>query len=304
MIGKTRHLRTATAAEMPALHGQFSQGCGVLQHCPAPGSSRHTRYAPSAALANWVQHFWIETWDWDGAAPQHREVLPHPCVHLVFVPGRSRIFGVQLGRFIRELRGRGCIVGVKFRPGAFYPFLHRPVSGIANTSLPLEGLFVGAADAEREVFASSDDAEMIDVASRFIAARLPRPDPAVGMACRIVEAVAADKGITRVEHILARWGIKERTLQRLFTRYVGASARWVIKRYRVYEALERLHSNEYSDWAHLALELGYFDQAHFINDFRKLVGCTPVDYHRACRSTTSKWSTRSGNSISAARSSG
>ena len=102
-----------------------------------------------------------------------------------------------------------------------------------------------------------------------------------------MEAIAADKEITRVEHILARWGIKERTLQRLFARYVGASARWVIKRYRVYESLEWLDSDPYPDWARLALELGYFDQSHFINDFRRLVGCTPVDYHRACRSTTS-----------------
>ena len=283
MIGKSRQL---AAEGRPHLHGQFSQGCGVLQHSPSPGSYRHTRYAPSSALANWVQHFWIETWNWDGAEPQRREVLPHPCVHLAFVPGRSRIFGVQLGRFVRELRGQGRVVGVKFRPGAFYPFLLRPVTTIANTSLPLQELFVGAAGAEREVFASSDDAEMIEVASHFIGARLPRWDPAIGLACEIVEAIAADNEITRVEHILARWEMKERTLQRLFARYVGASARWVIKRYRVYESLEWLSSDQYPDWAHLALELGYFDQAHFINDFRKLVGWTPVDYHRACRSMT------------------
>ncbi|MBS0418769.1 MAG: AraC family transcriptional regulator [Proteobacteria bacterium] len=259
----------------------------MLQHSPSPGSYRHTRHAPSPVLANWVLHFWIETWDWDGAAPQRREVLPHPCVHLAFVPGRSRIFGVQLSKFSRELRGQGRVVGVKFRPGAFYPFLHRPVSTIANSSLPLQELFIGAADAEREMFARSNDAEIIEVASRFIAERLPQEDPAVGTACEIVEAIATDKAITRVQHILARWETKERTLQRLFARYVGASARWVIKRYRVYESLESLDSDPYPDWARLALELGYFDQAHFINDFRKLVGCTPVDYHRACRSTTS-----------------
>jgi len=288
MIGKTRQLRTSTAEERPPLHGQFSQGCGVLQHSPPPGSYRHTRYAPRPELAGWVQHFWIETWDWDGAAPQRREVLPHPCVHLALVPGRSRIFGVQLGRFVRELRGQGRVVGVKFRPGAFYPFLLRPVSTIADTSLLLQELFVGAADAEREVFASGDDTEMIDAASRFITARLPRQDPTVGTACGIVEAIAADKEITRVEHILARWEIKERTLQRLFARYVGASARWVIKRYRVYESLEWLDSDQHPDWARLALELGYFDQAHFINDFRKLVGCTPVDYHRSAGASSKK----------------
>jgi AraC-like DNA-binding protein len=64
----------------------------------------------------------------------------------------------------------------------------------------------------------------------------------------------------------------------LFRRYVGASARWVIKRYRLYEALDRLNGPTRSDWADLAQELGYFDQAHFINDFKKIVGRSPSAY--------------------------
>jgi AraC-like DNA-binding protein len=74
--------------------------------------------------------------------------------------------------------------------------------------------------------------------------------------------------------------MKERTLQRLFDRYVGASARWVIKRYRVYEALESMRPGAPIEWAALAQDLGYFDQAHFINDFKKLVGCLPSEYVR------------------------
>jgi len=271
MIGKSRQ---------PTPRAVFGQGCGVLQHSPPPGSYRHERYAPGAALAAWVQHFWIESWDWGGATPQSREVLPHPCVHLVFVPGRSRVLGVQLSRFVRELTGRGRVVGVKFRPGAFYPFVKRPVSELADASLPLAELFAGAAEAERDVLASDDDGTSVAAATRFLGARLPPQDPAAQTACRIVETVATDQRITRVEHILARCGIGERTLQRLFKRYVGASARWVIKRYRVYEALERVSTSTRLDWASVAQELGYFDQAHFINDFRKLVGRTPAEYLR------------------------
>lgn len=280
MIGKTRHPRARAAADIPVPREVFGQGCGVLRHSPPPGSYRHTRYAPLPGLGAWVQHFWIESWDWDGFAPQTREVLPHPCVHLVFAPGRSRVLGVQLGRFVRQLKGQGRILGIKFRPGAFYPFLQRPVAGIADSFLSLQELFDGAAEAEREVLACRDDAPMVEAAARFLAVHLPLQDPAVETACQAVETVAADDSITRVEHIVARCGVGERTLQRLFKRYVGASARWVIKRYRVYEALERLSSDMNPDWAGLAQDLGYFDQAHFINDFRKLVGCTPAAYLR------------------------
>ncbi|GAB2547425.1 hypothetical protein GCM10027065_18730 [Rhodanobacter koreensis] len=67
-------------------------------------------------------------------------------------------------------------------------------------------------------------------------------------------------------------------MQRLFHRYVGASASWVVKRYRIYEALEQLVAGKPSAWAILAQDLGYYDQAHFINDFRKLVGRSPSEY--------------------------
>jgi AraC-like DNA-binding protein len=59
---------------------------------------------------------------------------------------------------------------------------------------------------------------------------------------------------------------------------VGASARWVIKRYRTYEALEQLRTVGAGQLADLAQRLGYFDQAHFTNDFSKRVGQAPAVY--------------------------
>ena len=281
MIVKTRHFQARTAAETSLPRGGFAQGCGVLRHSPPPGGYRHVRHQPPAALAAWVQHFWVECWDWPEQEPQTREVLPHPCVHLVFASGRSRILGVQRARFVRQLKGRDRILGVKFRPGAFYPFLRRPVASLADSSLPLAELFdaAAAAAAEQEVLAGADEQAMVEAAGCFLAPRLPPPDPWVEAAAGAVEEIACDSRITRVEHLTARSGLPERSLQRLFSRYVGASPRWVIKRYRIYEVLEHLGSSAADmDWAGLAQELGYFDQAHFIKDFKKLVGRTPAEY--------------------------
>ena len=281
MIVKTRHLQARGAAETSLVRGAFAQGCGVLRHSPPPGGYRHVRHQPPAALAAWVQHFWVESWDWPEQEPQTREVLPHPCVHLVFASGRSRVLGVQQARFVRQLKGRDRILGVKFRPGAFYPFLRRPVASLADSALPLSELFdaAAAAAAEQEVLGCADEQAMVEAAGRFLTLRLPSSDPWVEVAAGAVEEVACDPRITRVEHLVVRSGLSERSLQRLFSRYVGASARWVIKRYRIYEVLERLGNGaNHMDWAGLAQELGYFDQAHFIKDFKKLVGRTPADY--------------------------
>lgn len=272
MIGKTRHPHDSANGRLA-----FGQGCGVLRHSPFPGTYRHTRYAPSGDLTPWVQHFWIETWDLQADTSQTREVLPHPCVHLAFVRGRSRIFGVQQRRFVRELRGKDCVVGVKFRPGAFYPFLQKPVSSITDTAFPAEQLFADAKETEAEISACGEDQEKVDVASRFLRAHLPSPDPVVDQACGIVENIANDSDITRVEQVIERCVIQDRALQRMFRRYIGASPRWIIKRYRVYEALAQMSGGTVG-WASLAQDLGYYDQAHFINDFRRLVGRSPTEY--------------------------
>ena len=92
---------------------------GVLHHPPGPGVFHHARLAPPEVLGGFVEHFWIVRWDLRDHAPQTRETLPHPNVHLVFERGLTRIFGVHTARFTRVLEGAGCVFGVKFRPGGF-----------------------------------------------------------------------------------------------------------------------------------------------------------------------------------------
>lgn len=256
----------------------FRNGCGVLRHAPAPGSYRHRRYAPSDALADWVQHFWIENWDLQAGHTQVREVLPHPNVQFVFAQGRSRVYGVQLRRFVRQLRGSDRILGIKFRAGAFYPFLLKPVCSITDASIAVETLFDDASQAQEQILSCANDADMIHAASRFLCAHLPPRDPRAETAEEAVRQIANDSTITRVGRLVSRCGLAHRNLQRLFSRYVGASPQWVIKRYRIYDALEALGSGEGFEWASLAHDLGYFDQAHFINDFKTMVGCTPTAY--------------------------
>ena len=254
---------------------------GVLRHTAEAGIFHHARVAPSCALAGIVQHFWIVRWDLRGCAPQLRETLPHPNVHLVLEPGETRIQGIHTGRFTRVLEGQGGVFGVKFRPGGFRPFLGRSVSTLRDRSLPLHDVFdAAAASLEHEVFAHQDDERMIAVVERFLTARLPPADPEVERVADIVDGIVADRSITAVEHLLERCRLSKRALQRLFNEYVGVGPKWVINRYRLHEAIERLAGDVPVDWAELALELGYFDQAHFIRDFKALVGQSPAVYVR------------------------
>lgn len=71
-----------------------------------------------------------------------------------------------------------------------------------------------------------------------------------------------------------------RQLERVFARLVGVSPKWVIQHYRLFEAAERLDAEPSTDMTRQAYELGYFDQAHFIKDFKAMVGSSPLEYAR------------------------
>jgi AraC-like DNA-binding protein len=241
------------------------------------------RPLPSAPdLAAFVENYWIVRWDLRGRGPYLQETLPHPSVHLVLDPAGSAIVGVVTARFSRWLEGAGQCFGVKFRPGGFFPFARRPVCDFTDRTVPISDVFSGdAAGLEAAVLASRDTGEQVDRVEAFLRANLPAPDPNVALLGRIVDLVQKSREITTVEELAARAGVNPRALQRQFRRYVGVGPKWVIRRYRLHEAADRL-AGAPIDQAALAHELGYFDQAHFIKDFTSLIGRSPASYAAAC----------------------
>lgn len=257
---------------------------GIVRRGPLPGTSRHVRHAPVDALRAWIEHFWFISWDLGDAPPYAAATLQHPSVHLVFEDDGSRIVGVMTKRFETVLRGRGRVFGVKFRPGGFRPWLGRSVATITDRRIAPGDVFGKAiAQLDAAIARVDDELAMIEHATEFLLARAPAPDANVERVAAIAASIMADRAITRVEHLVAATGLDLRALQRLFREYVGASPKWVINRYRLHEALEQIAAGGAIDWAALALDLGYFDQAHFIRDFRALVGVSPGAYMRGMR---------------------
>ena len=254
---------------------------GVLRPVAASGEFLHGRVAPSEPLRAVVQHFWSVRWDLRGAKPFVPETLPHPNVHLVFEAEGARIAGVHTGRFTTELKDTGWVFGVKFRPGAFRPYFGCSVASLRDRSVPIGEVFGTQGDAlARQVTDLGGDAEKAAAVERFLNERMTPSDPNVERVSRIVDEIAENRDIVSVEQIVEQWRLGKRALQQLFSSYVGVGPKWVINRYRLHEAVERLQAGAHISFTELAMELGYFDQAHFIRDFRKLVGCTPAAYTR------------------------
>lgn len=256
---------------------------GVVAPALAGRMFRMARYLPPPDLAPFLEHVWIVAWDLHGQPPFVQRTLPYPSVHVVFDRARSGVFGVVTGAFDYTLQAAGKVCGLKFRPGAFRPFLGRPLHTISDQVLPLSAVFgwddAAAVDA---VLDGADDAAMVEAAVCLLRTRLqallPAPDAQVERIAAILRTVETTPGLTQVEALAATAGIGVRSLQQLFSEYVGVSPKWAIRRFRLHEAADRLAQGGEVDLSALALDLGYVDQAHFTSDFRRLVGQAPGRY--------------------------
>lgn len=248
---------------------------------------RFRRREPAAALRPYLEHYWLI--DWDLTEPYAAHVVPHPSVNLVLQryesgeapeerSGYAEVAGVAPGLFARKLAGRGRVCGVQFRPGGFRPFA--PEHALCD----LTGRRIAAAEVLRTppsvdaVLDAADEDARVAALDAFLLALEPRPDPRATLAMAAVDLVRTDRTVLRVDRLAQDTGLSARSLQRLFSAYVGVGPKWVILRYRIHEALERAGSDPAVDWARLAADLGYSDQAHLVRDFTATVGAPPTAF--------------------------
>ena len=254
-------------------------GRGVLRPGLAASRFQLARHAPSAPLAPFADFYWIVRWDLRGQPPHEQTILPHPNVNLVFEASGAGIYGVDRTLFVRWLSGRGQALGVRFRPGCFRPFWQAPISQFSDRIVPAARLFGPLAEKTRqEIMSARSDADMTAQAESLLYSALPDRDPVAEQAADLVALITSSPSLRRVDELSAAAGLSVRSLQRLFANYVGVSPKWVMRRARLHEAAERADSGEVVDWAALAFDLGYADQAHLTREFTATIGEPPARY--------------------------
>ena len=235
------------------------------------------RRAPPRDLATFVDSHWLVAWDRRGQPSYESAVLPHPSVHLVVEPDGARVYGVTRHRYVRRLAGAGWAVGTKFRPGGFAVFADGlAMSELTDRHVPATRLL----GEEATLLTTTQDAEaLVATVHTLLRSRLPAvADPRVALVQEVVADIQRSAPDESVAALAERHNLSVRTLQRLFARYVGVGPKWVLQRYRLHDAIEGLDRRRRQDWTRFALDLGYYDHAHFVSDFRALVGRTPAQY--------------------------
>lgn len=198
--------------------------------------------------------------------------------------------GAYSEHFAIDTQEQRSIVGVEFSPGGAYPFFDEPADVLANQHVSLELLWRREASLlrERVLHAPSPEAKL-RVVERVLLERLARPlerDRAVDFALRAFSDRTPHGRARAVSDVLGELGISGKRLLKSFAEQVGLTPKRYLRVQRFQQTLDVIAAREYAressravvSWASVALDAGFYDQAHFIHEFRAFAGVTPREY--------------------------
>ena len=197
-------------------------------------------------------------------------------------PG-TMLTGVQSEHFVIDTESQRHVAGVHFRPGGAFPFFEAPAGELANHHLPLADLWgPWAAELRERLLAAATPEGVLELLERALLARLvrsPERHPAVAYALRELSA----SPMQRVSRVIDALGLSQRRFIELFTGEVGLTPKLFSRIRRFQAVIFSVQRRAEPDWADVALACGYYDQAHFIHDFKAFSGLTPSRYlqHRS-----------------------
>jgi len=251
-------------------------------------------YIPPPPLSEFVELFWL--YDGQSWGSSRERVLPTGTTELVIdLAGEAReldgrpqrspfacVGGPRSEPFELAMPRRVLILGVHFRPGGAFPFVEPPAGELRNLTVPLDALWSdgGVEQLRERLLEAPTHAARLRVMEKVLLERAARPlerDPAVAYALRAFQKVSHTH---TVERVTRRLGMMPRRFVRLFNDEVGLTPKLYSRVCRFQRALRAIGRGERPDWTEVALACGYYDQAHFNNDFREFSGLTPTDYAR------------------------
>ncbi|KZN34064.1 hypothetical protein N480_23020 [Pseudoalteromonas luteoviolacea S2607] len=252
---------------------------GVLHKAKGEPNYTLRRYFPSPQLANLVEQYWLVDWDLPVGSQHVQKNLPDPNCHLTFLPNKCEFLGPVSKVYDYTMHGQNGIIGVKFKLGALTPVLPEPIEYYIDTVISLPNfLHCDLASLSKTLSQTDNDKARVHALEQALE---PLCDYVkvhhVQQLTALVEQIKNNDDICTVEDLAQQSGVSKRTLQRQFKKNIGLSPKYLIRKYRLHNALALIEQQP-NDIHHLVNKLDYVDQAHLIKDFKNILGMTPGAY--------------------------
>lgn len=255
---------------------------------------QYETYSPSPELAYFVKCYWtLEAAA--GAIPEKQRIIPDGCMEMIFqladpykqyfedgssiVQPHCFVFG-QITRPLEiEPTGHTHIFAVRFLPDGFKPFSSVELFMMENRAVPLIEIFgESAITVEQSLRKVESVAERVTLIDAFLLNKLCNTQTVNRITKESVDLLLSLNGLLSVTRLSETIAVNRRQLERKFADVIGLSPKQLAKMIRLQATLKMLAENPGSSLTSLALEQ-YYDQAHFIKDFKEFTGKTPRQFY-------------------------
>ncbi len=227
---------------------------------------------------------------------QRQLILPDGCIEMFFILGddvkrytndneyiiqpRQMVLGQITEQFYIEPTGNVKTFAVRFYPYGFANFINKSIDELANKETPLNLLF-GKENSKllsQKITDAKTTNERIEIIEGFLFDRLNDKAIIDNIVKITIDSMFLSKGSKPLNIILKDNLSKRRQLERNFLKQIGISPKQLGKIIRLQATLQMLLNNESKTLTEIAYETNYYDQSHFIKDFKEFTGLTPTEF--------------------------
>ncbi|WP_452601994.1 AraC family transcriptional regulator [Pontimicrobium sp. MEBiC06410] len=252
-------------------------------------------FQPNTDLESLVSCYWTLEVPAENDSKRQR-IIPDGCIEMAFILGddikrytsqnrfilqpRAMVLGQTIEPFYIEPTGYVNTFAISFYPYGFANFVTMPIKNLANKETPLELLFGvhTANQLEEKIIEAANTSERIEIIENFLLDKLNEKTTIDNIVKATIDALLATKGSASISEILKEDLSKRRQLERNFKKQIGVSPKQLGKVIRLQTALKMLLNKKADNLTQIAYQSKYFDQAHFIKDFKEFTGINPKDF--------------------------
>jgi AraC-like DNA-binding protein len=252
-------------------------------------------FEPNHALKEFVKCYWTLESPKD-KTPARNTIVPDGCMKLIFHYGdpykhypknggsmtlpRCFLIGQLTRPYEVEPTGETGTFFVCFQPNGFLPFTTIPIKEMENTAVPLKELFgKDGQEIGEKILGAGSTSERIGLIETFLFNRLTDKETIDHIVKSTVEIILTANGQFSVNELSKQNNINRRQLVRKFSSAIGLSPKQLSKTIRIQATLKTLLTREVKSLTDLAYENEYFDQSHFIKEFKEFTGLTPKEFY-------------------------
>ncbi len=195
------------------------------------------------------------------------------------IPKGLHFNGISKQYYTINQMGKLNVLGISFFSEGLYPFLKIPLSEFTNRTIELDLLISRfTSRIEEKISISNAYSEKFDIMENELLQLIDFELIKTKDISQLFNTFYWNTKKLDINCFCAQYGIAQRKMERIFNKYVGISPKAFQKINRFQGISNQILKKEYVDLTSLAYEYGYYDQMHFIKDFKSYVGCSPSQF--------------------------